>query len=163
MFCGSLLFRDTDKPVLPGPVVRALDFLAETDFSGMPPGRIDLDEGLHAMLAEDETGPAAEGEWEAHRRYVDVQCVLEGEESIGWASDEGQLPRRDALAEEDCLYFNPPRNPSWLHLSPGNYAVFFPDDLHCPLRHPGSSRVRKVVVKIDIALFSFGGRWPAKR
>ena len=153
MLCGSLRFRRMDEAVLPGPVVRALAFLATTDFSGLQPGRIELEEGLYAILAEEETSPVSEGEWEAHRRYVDVQCVLEGEESIGWALDEERPLRRHALAEEDCLYFEPPENPSWLHLSPGHYAVFFPRDLHCPLRHPGSPRVRKVVVKIDIALF----------
>lgn len=154
MICGTLGRRRDDGPFLPEPLARALAFL-DGDLSALPAGRHALEgEILYAVVAEAETGPFDDGEWESHRRYVDVQCLLEGEEWIGWAPDEGLPPRRDALDEEDCLYYDAPSSPTWIRLLPGRYAVFFPDDLHCPLRTASTpSPIRKIVVKIALSLF----------
>lgn len=151
MICGTL---GRFAGPLPEPLARALSFLERENPGGLDPGRYALEgEALYAVVDETGTGPFDEGQWEAHRRYVDVQCLLEGEEWIGWAPDEGALPVQDGLDEEDCLYFAPPPAPTWIHLVPGRFAVFFPDDLHCPLRAPHRAPVKKVVVKVALDFF----------
>lgn len=154
MICSNRISFDFDKIYLPSPIVRGLTFLAETDLSSQPMGRMDIDgDDLFAIFSRSQTAPVADGLWEAHRRYADIQYVIEGDELIGWAPDDGS---KDCLSREgeDCFFFPVPPSPCWVHMSPGSYAVFFPSDLHCPLRTWGDpSLVRKVVIKVALSLF----------
>lgn len=156
MIYGKLKDLSSERHLYPEALRRALDFLKETDFSCLRAGRIDIDdELLFAILAEEETAPAEAGQWEVHRQYVDVQCLLEGEEVIGFAREcEGIIVETDALDEEDCLYYRNVRPVAELRLSPGDFTVFFPKDIHRPLCAAESSGpVRKVIVKIALELF----------
>ena len=50
--------------------------------------------------------------------------------------------------EGDCaLYADRPT--SWLHLVPGQVAVFFPEDAHAPVI--GEGKIRKMIAKVKIA------------
>ncbi len=154
MICGHRATFESDRVYLPDPVIRAISFLSETDLSAMAPGRIDIDgDRMFAMLSEARTAPACDGDWEAHRLYADLQYLIRGDELIGWAANEGD---RSFLRKEgeDCFFFPVPSAPCWMHLSPGGYVVFFPSDLHCPLRTWGDPcTVRKIVVKISMSMF----------
>ena len=156
MIYGRLEDLDSERNLYPEALRRALDFLASTDFAGREPGRIDIDgERLFAILAEDRTQPADEGQWEVHRKYVDVQCLLDGKEVIGFARErEGLEIEADALEEEDCLYYLNVGAVANLYLEPGHYAVFFPRDIHRPLcAADRPAPVRKIIVKIAVELF----------
>ena len=52
-------------------------------------GRYEFDGGFF-LVQKGETKPMSEGTFEAHRKYADVQIVLEGSEEIAWA-DLGDL------------------------------------------------------------------------
>ena len=91
----------------------------------------------------------AEARLEAHRNFIDLHLLLEGEESIGWRPT-GECRRLAAPydAEKDCVLFDdPPR--VWLSLSPGSFAMFYPGDAHAPLVSGGM--VRKLVFKIAVS------------
>jgi len=83
---------------------------------------------------------------EAHRRYVDIQFTVDGEEEIGWKPlDDCGVPSVAYDDAKDVLFFSD-RPDSWLSLPAGRFAIFFPDDAHAPLA--GRGILTKAIVKI---------------
>ena len=71
----------------------AFDFLKRAEAENVPIGRIDLDGNtLYALTQEYDTKPIHDGKLEAHRKYIDIQFILEGEEFIGYAPLKNQKP-----------------------------------------------------------------------
>ena len=71
--------------VLSPRLARAFRFLAETDFSTLPDGCLELDgQDVYATLSTYETRLVNDTP-EAHRKYIDVQFLLSGSEKVGVA------------------------------------------------------------------------------
>ncbi len=115
-------------------------------------GRIEIDgDKLYASVATYETRPKEERRFEGHRRYIDVQVLLEGEESIEVSLDE-DLQTIEAYDEKrDVMFLKPPQHAASLVMKPGCFGVFFPHDIHRPGCHlQDRSRVRKIVMKVAV-------------
>lgn len=127
----------------------ALDYLAQTDLSAVVAGRYAIDgDRVVAGIDDYDTKPESEGLWEAHRRHVDVQCVISGQERVGVTP----LMALDASPydEERDVLFGHGRG-DFVTLTPGRFLILFPHDAHMSGRSVGEpTRVRKVVVKIRI-------------
>lgn len=132
-------------------VAAALDYLASTDFRAVLLGRQELDgQRLFASLARYSTKPASDARWEAHRRYLDVQYVVDGEERIGWTPIAPELPIVEPYSAEKDLIFFDAAGPL-VELRPGRFAIFAPHDVHAPGLHvlpKEVCEVFKVVVKV---------------
>lgn len=64
------------------PLHRALSFVAGFDRS-LPDGRYDIDgDMIYAMAAAYDTKTAEEIKFEAHKKYIDIQLLLEGAEFL---------------------------------------------------------------------------------
>jgi YhcH/YjgK/YiaL family protein len=72
----------TYRPILPGVEagLRAVEALGEDPAVG----RYEF-EGGYFMVQEGETKAVADGDFEAHRKYIDVQIILKGQELVAWA------------------------------------------------------------------------------
>ncbi|RKX72847.1 MAG: DUF386 domain-containing protein, partial [Spirochaetes bacterium] len=81
----------------------------------------------------------------AHDKYIDVQVVIKGNESIGYALRSELAAVGDFNEESDIGFFGGSGDP--IYLKEGDFAVFFPGDGHAPgLTAKGEpSRVRKAV------------------
>jgi biofilm protein TabA len=93
--------------------------------------------------------------FEAHREYVDIQCLLEGQEVIESTALNGLIVDTSYDPENDvALYVNKDSRKVISHLMPGIFIVFFPHDAHMPGVSVGDSPafVKKVVVKIKAEL-----------
>lgn len=115
-------------------------------------GRTDIDgDRLFASVSLYETAPREERRFEAHRKYIDVQVLLDGEESID-VSLEADLPVLEAYDEQkEVVFLQPPRHVASLAMRPGLFAVFYPHDIHRPgCRLGGERRVRKMVMKLAV-------------
>ncbi len=85
---------------------------------------------------------------EAHRKYIDIQVVVSGIEQMGWSG----LSRCNAVKEgyneeKDIIFFKDPSS-SYVTVSPGEFAVFFPEDVHSPGISEG--KVEKIVAKVPV-------------
>ncbi len=90
--------------------------------------------------------------FEAHRKYVDLQIMLEGSEMHGvMPLDRGNLATTDEYDEvRDIEFFDTVSEYSRIILSPGEFVVYFPDDCHKPGCSIGAdTEVSKVVAKIS--------------
>ena len=129
----------------------AFAFLRRPDLAALADGRVAIDgDRVYAMLQTYDTKPWAGGLLEAHHRYIDIQCLLAGEEWIGYAPLAGQTVREAYREDKDIAFLDGASEP--LRLRPGLFAVFFPHDAHMPGRTSGApARVRKVVGKVAVA------------
>ena len=133
-----------------GRVYTALKFLSETDFTEIDLGRYELDgDNIFYMVQSYDTDPSKTVS-EAHRKYIDIQFMVDGEEIIGVADISSEKELTEAKEENDVWFYNCKTEP--LTLSAGKYMVLYPNDLHCPgvATNGKSLTCRKVVVKVKV-------------
>jgi biofilm protein TabA len=113
--------------------------------------RVELGGGVFALEQAYVAKPPAEGRWEAHEKYIDVQVVTAGRELMG-VIDVGALQvAEDLRPAKDLLFFAPHAGGSTLRVGVGGIAVFFPVDAHMPSVADGApALVRKTVVKVPV-------------
>lgn len=95
----------------------------------------------------------ADGFFESHRKYIDVQIIFEGEELMEIADIATMKTRQAYIPERDLITYEDNTDASMLKVFPGQAAVFFPTDAHMPtlrVREAGGL-VRKCVIKIPVA------------
>ena len=128
---------------------RAFGFLRGTDLRMLMPGRHAVQgEQIFAIVEACAGRTRAEAKLECHRRYLDIQLVLEGVDEMGWKSVvECTDPATDYDAARDIRFFNDAPS-SWIATPPGSFCLFFPGDAHAPLVSAGT--IRKVVVKVEL-------------
>lgn len=114
--------------------------------------RVELTAGVYAMEQVYGTKPRPEGVFESHRKFIDLQVLLEGEEILE-VIDLARVTVRQAYdAEKDYALYADHAEGSRLRLRAGEAAVFYPVDVHMPSLRCGAAavRVRKTVVKIPV-------------
>ncbi len=93
--------------------------------------------------------------FEAHREYVDIQCMLEGQEVIESTALNGLTVDTPYDQQKDvAFYVKADSRKTISHLEPGIFIAFFTHDAHMPGVSVGDSSafVKKVVVKIKAEL-----------
>lgn len=125
------------------------EFLRATDLCQLDEGKIDIRGAeAFAIVATNQPRGIERAKLEAHRRYIDIQVVLEGTDRIGWRTTrQCQVVHEAYDPQTDLSFFNDPPE-LWFELTPGNCAVFFPEDAHAPLA--GEIVNRKIVVKLAV-------------
>jgi len=140
----------------------ALDYVARlqredspehTRLFALPPGenvKVDLGDGMFAIDAAYLSKTRAEVFFETHRKYIDVQAVLAGEESMEIA-DRARLALDVPYdAERDLIKYRDQAGASVLWAQPEVVAVFFPTDGHMSHAVTAPALVRKTVVKVPV-------------
>lgn len=148
MQIGKVELSERVEPILPG-LKELFDFVKKTDWSKMPAGITEID-GKNVFVRKIETcgKPADEQKLEAHRQYVDVQILLEGNEAIGWIpTEEVKTYTQEYNAEKDViLSTEKPRY--YVDMKPGEYCILFPEDAHAPT--VGDGPIVKLVGKVKL-------------
>ncbi|HTQ30042.1 MAG TPA: YhcH/YjgK/YiaL family protein [Opitutaceae bacterium] len=114
--------------------------------------RVELSGGAFALEQTYMTKPRAEGRWESHRAYIDVQVIVAGEELME-ATDAARLTvAEDLTPGKDLIFYQPFGAGSVLRVRAGEAAVFFPADAHLPSLRTGAepALVRKTVIKVPV-------------
>jgi biofilm protein TabA len=113
--------------------------------------RIELTGGAFAMEQVYPAKLRPEGFFESHRKYIDVQVMVAGEEVME-VDDISRLVVSEAYnPERDFIKYADTNAASRLILRPGDAAIFFPEDGHMPgLQIAGPVLVRKTVVKVPV-------------
>ena len=108
---------------------------AHARLQAMPTGevkKIELAGGVFAIEQVYETKPRAEGFFESHRKYIDVQVVVEGEETMELV-ETSRLEVKDSYQpERDLIIYADFAGASQLRVLPGQAAIFYPVDAHMP-------------------------------
>jgi biofilm protein TabA len=128
---------------------RAFDYIRNTDLHALPAGiHHIIDQQLFVIVEEAQGRTKEEAKLECHRRYIDIQLVLEGTDEMGWKPlVDCQQPLDDYSVERDIRFFNDPAD-SWISTPVNTFCIFFPDDAHAPLVSNG--KIRKCIFKIAV-------------
>jgi YhcH/YjgK/YiaL family protein len=131
-------------------ITRALDYLQQTDVATLTDGTYAIEgDEIFAIVQRYVTKPLAQGRWEQHRRYIDLQLVVEGTERIGYAP-ASRLQAEPYDAARDLQWLD--GHGDFLTLAAGEFVVLWPDDAHMPgIAVAAPAAVTKVVVKIASA------------
>ena len=131
---------------------KAFEFLKNTQLSTLELMRYDIDgDNLFATPSEYITKNKEDANFEAHRKYIDIQYVITGKELIGIAP----VSLKDQVLEP----YDPTRDIEFMTVNqetevtatPDRFFIFFPSDAHRPsLKDGENSQVRKIVVKVKV-------------
>jgi biofilm protein TabA len=125
----------------------AEDFAASA--GELAPGRYELEMGMYAMVQEGTTKPVDQGLFETHRKYIDLQMVIAGEEILQWADIADLKTQKAYDADRDAEFFE--GSGIDIVVKPGMIYIMYPHDGHKPCAHRGQATTyRKLVVKIPI-------------
>lgn len=130
----------------------ALAFLKthEDTLTALAPGLYNINSsGAYASVSEYETKPVSEGLIEYHRKYIDIQILIAGEEKIGIAHKDN-CRETEYLEEKDLGKLDGIAD--FITIDTHNFAIFFPQDGHMPQISCSKKRekVKKVVFKIPV-------------
>lgn len=124
------------------------EYVKKTDLRTLEAGKHDLENGVYFMVQEYTTKDIAAGKYEAHRKYIDIQIILEGEEIMGYAPIETLAAETDYDESGDYQLFT--GEGSLLNVVKDNFAIFFPEDGHMPGVGTSPCEVKKIVVKVPV-------------
>jgi YhcH/YjgK/YiaL family protein len=125
------------------------DFLSAGDMASVPLGRHEIEGRRLFVVCDLAQGKGRAGALlEGHRDYIDIQIALDRPDVIGYSPlARCQRVREPYDAARDIEFFTDPPE-SWITLSPGSFAVFFPTDAHAPLAIQG--QIQKAVFKLAV-------------
>jgi len=113
--------------------------------------RVELAGGAFALEQVYKTKLRTEGFFESHRKYIDVQVVVEGEELMELADISRLVVAEPYNPERDFIKYADTATAAVLRMGPGDTAIFFPTDGHMGSLHwRGTGLVRKTVVKVPV-------------
>ncbi len=128
---------------------RGFEFLARKDLASLDSGRYELGgDGLFALINRDPGRGRGGARLEAHRKYIDIQLLVEGSEEIGWRpTAECRKLAEPYVAERDIMFFSDAPL-AWIPLAVGKFMIFYPEDAHAPLAAIGPNV--KAVIKVAV-------------
>lgn len=103
---------------------------------------------LHASVSEKEGMKKEEAKFEAHDHFIDIQVCLSEVETFGWKPRNNTTDIKSAYnSEKDVTFFNDQPD-TYFELHEGQFAIFYPEDVHAPMI--GQGLVKKLVVKVKL-------------
>ncbi len=101
------------------------------------------------MVQQGTTKPWEGAKLEAHRNYLDIQYILEGQEVVGWAHIDSLTPDGPFNTEKDKGMYVGPNRPTVIDA--GCCYVVYPEDAHAPGTHLDTANAyRKMVIKLEV-------------
>lgn len=133
------------------PLYKALKFAINFD-SSQPDGRYEIEgDDIFALVSSYETKDLNELKFEAHKKYIDIQLLLQGSEFIDISFNKNLVVDKAYSKENDVALFKQPKLFTSLLIEPGMFAVLYPHDIHQPCRKVESNNsVRKMVIKVRV-------------
>ena len=124
------------------------DYLKSHDLSTMECGSYELEgRNLFFNLQEGETKP--EQKLEAHRKYIDIQVVVKGEEYMGYTNIKNTTVTEEYNEEKDVIFLS--GEVDKVKATSKHFVVFYPQDAHMPsLAVDTPKTVKKAIFKILI-------------
>jgi YhcH/YjgK/YiaL family protein len=131
---------------------KAFTFIKNSDLSKLAAGRYDIDgDNLYASVMEYTTKNEDAADFEAHRKYIDIQYMISGKEIMNIAPLE--------TVTEVLIPYDPAKDIEFMRVKAitgykadsTNFFLFFPGDAHRPgMKDGDNAAIRKIVIKVKI-------------
>lgn len=129
---------------------KSFEFLFQNDLAHLAEGISETPAGLKLIVntANGKSTEASLLKFECHDKNIDIQVCVKGLETFGWKPREKcTSPNGVYNSEKDVRFFSDAPD-MFFQLSDGQFAIFFPEDVHAPMI--GEGEIKKVVIKVKI-------------
>lgn len=128
---------------------KAVEFVKNNDLSTLPLGRNEIcGDEVFANVMEAQPRSQAEAPVEIHRKYIDIQIPISGDEVMGY-TPLSELPAIDFDdAGDAALYPVGFAARDYFNVKRGQFVIFFPQDGHAPAITPVP--LKKIVLKVAV-------------
>lgn len=127
----------------------AFVYLQKPDLAQTEVGKFELEgSGLKVAVSAKNGTDRASAKFEAHDHHIDIQVCLSGAEELGWKPRSGCTQPKEAYNPEKDVTFFLDQPDMYFRLQPGQFAIFFPDDVHAPMI--GEGEIKKMVIKVKV-------------
>ncbi len=132
-------------------LMKAISFAVDFD-NTKPDGKYEIEgDAIFAIVMTYDTKIVNELKFEAHKKYIDIQLLLDGVEYMDISQDKGLVVDTPYSRQNDVVLFDQPKHSASVLLKPGNFAIVYPDDIHRPGRMvEQAGQVRKMVIKVRV-------------
>lgn len=132
-------------------LTEALDYIKNLDKSSLTPGKHEVNVDFFYNYMEYEAKEPTDSIYEAHKNYVDIQYIVEGQEHVDVSFEEYMELDTPYDAEKDIMFFKNPQKYFSRILSPGEYVIVLPHELHKPGQKVGENGyIKKIVGKVRV-------------
>jgi len=130
---------------------KAFDYIKSTDLSNAEVGKSDIADGLKAIISNKKGMTAAESiaKFECHNKNIDIQLCIKGQETIAWKPREKCIAQKGEYNPEKDVLFYDDAPDMYFQLIDGQFAIFFPEDVHAPMIG-GEDEIKKLVIKVKL-------------
>lgn len=148
MIIDSLSNADRYADFYPG-FREAFDFIRSQDLTRLETGKYAVPGTEQAVSVTEKPGvQAASAKFEAHNAHIDIQVCISGKETMGWKSRSAcEVPQGAFNSEKDVIFYDDAPD-LYYTLQGGQFAIFFPEDVHAPMI--GEGTIKKMVVKVRV-------------
>ncbi|MGB3211477.1 MAG: YhcH/YjgK/YiaL family protein [Desulforhopalus sp.] len=128
---------------------KGFEFLMRSDLRELAVDNYQIDgDRVFAIVARDPGRRREEALLETHDKYIDIQFILAGTDTMGWKPRVLCQQPSGGYDQAADLQFYGDEPDAWLATKSGSFAIFFPEDAHMPLISSG--QLHKVVVKVAV-------------
>lgn len=127
---------------------KAFAYLKNTDLNHLSNGKHVIDgDNVYAIVTEAPSKDYDKTAFESHRKYIDLQYVITGEEKMAKAPLASVTVNKPYDVTPDIAYYT--GDGKIYSVPAGTFMLFFPTDAHRPNITPGGNKVvKKIVIKI---------------
>lgn len=132
---------------------KAFEFIIDACKNNLPVGKYEIvGDKVFAMVQEYETKIPADDSYEGHEKYIDIQYIIEGIESINITEIANTSLKTQYSDEYDAAFYEKCKNGAKCVFTDGDFGIFFPHDIHKPgmAYENNPSNVKKIVVKVRV-------------
>jgi biofilm protein TabA len=130
---------------------KAFEYINNTDLGSTEAGKYEIDGVNLKAIFSNKKGMTAEesvAKFECHDKHIDIQLCIAGNEQFGWKPREKcTTPNGDYNEEKDVQFYSD-KPDTFFSLTDGQFAIFFPEDVHAPMI--GDAEIKKMVIKVKI-------------
>lgn len=131
----------------------AIEYLEKADFKSLEDGKLSISgDDVYAVVSTYMTREHNVSRYEIHHNYIDIQCLISGEELIFCNEASKMENDGDYNPETDKLNLKNKDGDVTIHLKPGMASVFYPNDAHkaCCMTDSEPKQTRKLLLKVKL-------------
>jgi biofilm protein TabA len=131
-------------------LAKAFEYIKSQDLKAIELGKYEFAEGLKAIVSDKQGMTIVESiaKFECHNKFIDIQLCISGKEHMGWKPRTECKTEKGTYNEEKDVLFYEDAPDTYFQLQDGQFAIFFPEDVHAPMISEG--KVKKMVIKVKI-------------
>jgi len=127
----------------------AFEYLKTVNLDTIEKGRYEIDGARLFMVVDRGEGKGKDNaRFEAHQRYIDIQCTISGDDLIGWKNIKECAGEGLGYNPEKDIEFFASQSKVWTPVPAGSFGIYFPEDVHAPKGATG--RLFKIILKVAV-------------